>query len=534
MTKESRISFFWRSALVAFAYGLAYASLREISLAGITAINWIPIVALRFICLLLIPPRYWPALVVGEAIPIGYFNYLCVEQFGWAWALTGSAPPTIYFAAIIHVIRKQFPNFEKHISQYISQFLLCVFLVSLTVALHAMLNYSLIKQPAPDEPPVALLVYGSRVATSSYLSILTITPVLLLLAEGFQHVSGRNRFRPSSIVETLYNVHWRATGGLLATIALLTILGCYVRETIHSLALCGILATLIAAAWRHGWKSAALVGAAANLGVIILMPAHDDPLTIQAQCIIAALLSGALLLGARTTSSRKLEHSAASAKRLARRELFTMERMRLDHAAVLEALYSDTHEQAMRVMKDASKALPALNFTSHYLQLDILQSEHKRITTGMSPHVYWPFGGRRGPIEQTLREIGVQCQLLEPTMEDGVTRLSAELRPALYRLNCEATAYLMKHAPTHHVCLEATVRLQDGRPLVEATLDSKGRPMPLSKTTFDDLLVGLGVSYLSERRLRERARLYDGDVEISRPSTDRMRIVVRVMDKALR
>lgn len=535
MTTGSRTSFLRLSFFIALAYGLAYAGLRTLSLMSITSISWVPMAALRFVCLLFVPTRYWPALIAGEAMSIGYQNYACLDQFGLVWVMTASIPRILYVAPIMHWVRRHAPSMEKQASQNIGYLLSCMLLVSLAVGLHDALNYSLINQLAPGEQPIPLGLYGIKRIAGNYLSILTIVPVVLWLAEGFRHSTERGALRFGIVAKASRQVPWPATGVLITVIVFMTVLGFIVGQAMHVFALCGIVAALAAAAWRYGWQSIILVGAAANVGIVALIPSMNDLPTIQAQCVMAAILSVALMLAARTTSSREHESSIETARQLARREHFASERIRRDHACVLDGLIHDMRLQTMRVLQSArSGAISRRALAAHYQEFDAIHSAHRRITTSMSPPAWSNFGGNGGPMVGALGNIGVQCMLLEPTHEPGASRLPAQLTLALYWLKCETLVYLMKHAPTDRVVLHMATSAQTGRTVTTITLSSVGECKPMPQSIYDELQLGLGVAYLNERRLRERVRLYDGDLEMVPIAPGQMQIVLTVVHHTAR
>jgi signal transduction histidine kinase len=152
----------------------------------------------------------------------------------------------------------------------------------------------------------------------------------------------------------------------------------------------------------------------------------------------------------------------------------------------------------------------------------------------MSPMAWWQFGGEEGPIVEALNDIGVKCFILYPTLEDDAPRLSMELTPALYRLQCEAVGYLIKHAPTDDVRMHLRLDIENNRPLITTRVSSVGTPLEITKADYDDFLVNIGVAHIGERRLRERAQLYDGDLEIEPSPHHRMMITLRVRDKPIR
>lgn len=533
---ESRLSFLRRCLGAALVYGVVYATLRELSLAAVTDVNWIPVAGLRFACLLLVPTRYWPALVMGEAVALGYENYQCLSLFGLPWTVVASVPRMLYIAPLVYAMRKQLPNREKGLSDNIVALLLCIFLASVASALHGVLNYSLLKQLAPGEQPVPLWMRGSQVIISNYLSMLTMTPVALWIA-GWSRAATFRQLKSGLFLRAFSDAQWRGACTLLAVIAVLVVVGDHVSESMHELVLCGMLAALTTAAWRYGWQCAALVGAAANMGVIMLATKHDDLGTVQMQCIIAIIMSGLLLLGVRTTSERLSAQRERMSRRLARRELFTIERNRLAYACVLDNVFSNTRKQTMRMMHTARTALPSGSMARHYQQFDFLHQEHQRLTAGMSPRAWWQFGGPDGAIAQALEEIGISCEI-GGSQGAEVFRLPTELSIAIYRLSCEAALYLVKQSPSDHVYLSLDVlRGAHGWVRVSVTLESIGRPLAKTGDTYErlaleQLQLSLGASGLNEQALRNRAQLYGGDVQIMQTASKRLRIVLSVADHA--
>jgi len=530
---EIRLSFFTRSALVGVAYGLTYAILREVSLSDISVINWIPVAGLRLVCLLLVPMRYWPAMIVAEAISVGYENYQCLDNFGMPWVVAASIPRMLYTAPIVYVLRKQLPGLAKCLSQNISGLLLCIFLASVAAALHSMLSYSLTERLAVGEQPIPLWALGSRAMTSTYLSMLTIAPVALWVVPVL-HRAVKLR-SVGEIFRAIGRTPWLGTSMLLVLTIGLVMLGHADDGAMHTLAIGGILAGLTAAAWNYGWQSTAIVGAVANLGIVAIMPTQDDLVTIQTQCLLAVATSGLLLFGARTTSSLQSIEREEASRRYVRGELFSVERNRLAYAYLLDDVFGSARKEAMRLMHVARRALPAGAIAEHYRELDSLYQKHQSLTESLSPREWWLFGGQNGPIAQTLDQVGVVCEIREDPQAQDQYRLSAELSIATYRLSCEAVTLLMKHAPSDHVCMSMIsfpLDLQDEGG-IEVTIEGLGNPVVDVDDVHERVQLGLGASGLSEQALRDRVRLYDGHLKVGQTSTGHMRIVFRVADKAL-
>jgi hypothetical protein len=85
-----------RHVAVVIAYVLGYELLRSF-----TVSHWILTAGLRLSCLLLTPYRYWPALAVGELLPLAYLGYDCYDQFGLAWSIAAAIPPVVLGMPIV-------------------------------------------------------------------------------------------------------------------------------------------------------------------------------------------------------------------------------------------------------------------------------------------------------------------------------------------------------------------------------------------------------------------------------------------------
>ncbi|KAG9613615.1 hypothetical protein KCV01_g1086, partial [Aureobasidium melanogenum] len=73
------------------AIAAAYAACYEVT-RHVTFSHWILTAGLRLACLLLLPMRYWPALAVGEALPMAENAIVCLKQFGAPWVVSASVP----------------------------------------------------------------------------------------------------------------------------------------------------------------------------------------------------------------------------------------------------------------------------------------------------------------------------------------------------------------------------------------------------------------------------------------------------------
>jgi signal transduction histidine kinase len=185
------------------------------------------------------------------------------------------------------------------------------------------------------------------------------------------------------------------------------------------------------------------------------------------------------------------------------------------------------------MMQTARAVLPASVIAEHHRQFTDLHQQHQRLTAGLSPRAWWQFGGPDGPIAQTLEQLGVTCEIREPSSAAGLCTLSTELSIALYRLSCEAVAYLMQHAPSRHVSMEMTARAADGQSIVvDVIVQSTGEALPPLADAYHPFLLSLGASGLSEQALAHRLQLYDGHLQVVQTSPQHMHMLLRVSEPA--
>jgi hypothetical protein len=77
--------------VVAVAYAFVYLAVQIVSTR-----QWPIAFPLRVMCLLLVPRRYWAAMVVGEIGPMVYLNLECLDNFGPTWVMLNSIPGLLF------------------------------------------------------------------------------------------------------------------------------------------------------------------------------------------------------------------------------------------------------------------------------------------------------------------------------------------------------------------------------------------------------------------------------------------------------
>jgi len=91
-----------RHVAVAVLYFAGYTALRHISFS-----YWFLPSGIRLLCLLLVPYRYWPALLAGEMISMGKLSYDCLETLGLSWSLLNLFPSIALAMPIVRWCRNR-------------------------------------------------------------------------------------------------------------------------------------------------------------------------------------------------------------------------------------------------------------------------------------------------------------------------------------------------------------------------------------------------------------------------------------------
>ena len=125
MSHGIRWSVWLRHGAVALCYALGYALLRQVSWS-----HWLLFTGYRLSVLLLVPYRYWPALVVGEMGPLTYVSLSCLESFGWVWSSLMLVPPIAVAMPVVKACRDRLNMIPARGPVRMGTVLVCTLVVS--------------------------------------------------------------------------------------------------------------------------------------------------------------------------------------------------------------------------------------------------------------------------------------------------------------------------------------------------------------------------------------------------------------------
>lgn len=286
-TSNDRVA--WTQMVAAAAaYAACYELTRHFSFS-----HWILPTGLRLACALLVPRRFWPALVIGETLPVLENAALCIPRFGMVWGLLASTPLIAPCMLLVTWIRRYAGIYRDsgEINMPMILFATAGAAVITAVFTEAALLAALASSPGswPEIDPVA---YFFAYLLGAYLGALTLTPTILALRERF----ARTEQVSWSIAWTSPVARELVFGALPVLLALR--LGALSTEghLQQGLRLAMALPVVILTA-RHGWRAAAVAGMVASIALASTSSTLMDPKMIQTQVVLALVVSTALMAG---------------------------------------------------------------------------------------------------------------------------------------------------------------------------------------------------------------------------------------------
>jgi two-component system, NarL family, sensor histidine kinase FusK len=497
-----------RHIAVAIGYGIASFYFRELSVR-----EWEILAGLRLAALLLLPYRYWPALVLGEC---GYYVYQaidCVGTWGVAWSLCAAPPPIIYVIPIMYWVRQRWSPIEKHVI-HMGRLLACALILSVVLAVRSISLFFVMKH-LPSGYVVDYPVFTTDYFLGNYLGILSITPLALLIYQVMDGMTWRQLNRRIASSRLLFESMCLVAPLLafLFWIALTASSETQVRQIVQI----AMFLPIVWLALRHGWQGAAVGGAAATCVVMILTPAHHDYDTFRAEAIVAFAISTMLLMGGRIAA---LDYSATQeridfrmALALAQRNVYVGEmQLRMTSQALDQV--RETVQAGFTLMMGRLRHLqPAVDDRGYQRHASFAQDQLFRLADGLYPVALrergLPNALRDGTLARVLGEGGLAyaCDL-----RGYVSKLSSTLRMTIYRVIWEAITdgCLKKDVSQIRVRVRGTDR--HSRLGVVMTIYFQVDPIGAGLIRWDDMLPNLVrvSSGLGLQAIQDRAAIFEG------------------------
>jgi len=293
-----------RYLAVAGAYAACYEVTRYFSFS-----HWMLPAGLRLACLLLVPKRFWPALAVGEAMPVAEMAFLHTSVFGIAWALSASIPPIVFCMPVVAWLRNRAPlvlgDGQINMSLIVCATLICA---AVTSAENSAVLTTMVMSDGSPGPAMTVAIFLVWFL-GAYLGALALVPTILGLRE-------RLAAQPHGVVTWQAIRHsplFRDTLLIaLPSLAALTVLTSVTSDGALQCARIAMGLPVIAMAWRHGWHGASVSSLLASIAIASTAFKPQDPAMIQAQAILAFIVTTSLLFGVRIARRQAALHLLAA------------------------------------------------------------------------------------------------------------------------------------------------------------------------------------------------------------------------------
>lgn len=283
---------------IAAAYGVIYQVALYVSFP-----QFLLTTGLRLACLLLLPMRYWPAIAIGEGLPLAENAVLCADRFGIPWAILASFPTVALWMPLLKPIRKRWPLYDPDGRLRMPMLLVATLGAAvITAAITTVTLIAALMHSPGKWPEISPVDFFFAYVLGAFLGALTLTPVILALHERARAL-GDAPFSLSVIWHSALfrDVFWWVFPALacMAWLAATTH-----DDTLRQAARLALLWPVLGLAWRHGWHGTAVGGMGASLALAFTAKGLLDPATIQVQMVLAFALSGTLLVGTRKQTLR--------------------------------------------------------------------------------------------------------------------------------------------------------------------------------------------------------------------------------------
>lgn len=274
------------------AVAAAYAAVWEVA-RYFSFSHWMLPAGIRLACLLLVPRRYWIALVAGEALPVMTNGLMLISQFGWWYGLFASFPVIIPCIPVMLWLRRRaslfLPDGSVNMLLFGTASLVCALLAA--IVNDVMLAGALWPtEPGQAVPYVRLLQAFFAYLLGSYLGALTLAPSLVALRLLVQQKDLRTIWQGPLARDLALAAGFLAIGAFgAAHLDGAALMACRIAMVLP----------VLFVALRHGWHGAALCGTLASVALATTSAIVRDPAMIQAQAVFAAVLSTILMVASR-------------------------------------------------------------------------------------------------------------------------------------------------------------------------------------------------------------------------------------------
>ena len=500
---------------VCVGYAFAFCAIHA---ANTAAAHWHVYAGFQLICLLLIPYRYWPALLIGEAVPNAYFAWQCLPDFNATWVAVRMIPEVLLCMPIVWFSRERLGVFPtKHLVN-IKALLSCFALVAVVISAY---NFALISTlgitSGPFRPrPLIAAIYLS----GNYAGLLTIVPWALIARLDYRKrrmTALLHRLRSSRLLAD-------AAGMAIPVIVLMAMMANYVSNAPTQLLQ---TAMLIPATWltfKHGWRAAALAGTVVIVCNGILQPRTPTPGPAEMTTVICLAVRAMYALGAKVSAQRLRDERERIATQevhdMARQQLMATEHRMRRAAERLEFVAGSLHIANSQTLQHMRRILPNIETHAFYKQAVKAHEQVYMLAESLHPSA-WRDRGLPAALNETLARaldeagLSYRCEI----GGRGFMFLESAVHTAIYRTACESIVYVTSDITCSSVKLIVRAGETNRRRWVvvrvEGCLDANG----VAKGVYfsaprRELAVKLGTNLSDVQGMRAHARTFDGMLHV--------------------
>ncbi|XRD87430.1 hypothetical protein ISN72_17430 [Dyella nitratireducens] len=467
---------------------------------------------LRIACLLLVPYRYWPALVAGELVPLAYRCLAHVDDFGLTWALLASVPPIMLAMPVIWWFRERAVLFPRPDLVDIKKLLYCIILLSLLWAAAGSAIVSTVHLRSGQYRIPTGIAFSLFI--DFYMALLMVAPWVVIA-----RIHPREALRPLPswrVIAT--NSAMRDVAIAAALFVVLTMLHRVVDEAIKPAVMLVLFFPALGLTLKHGWRACVFGATLCLISICLLVEWRPDPGVQQIQAVLAFAITGLYVFGARLSTQmwmfEQLQHETLQTRQVAKRSLASGEDRLQQTSQALECVVGILRMDYTRIMQ---RFIPEALRDDYSQDFWNVQREVYQLAESIHPSA-WRERGLAAALEETignaLREVGISYSCDTPGRR--LRFLSEALQAVLYRMACEAAA-TMSASPA---CIGVHLALRTGRhhgaPWVALRMDgmleaSQAAYGILQARARQNVASKLGAGIKTDSELRLLARLFHGD-----------------------
>jgi len=490
---------------IAVSYGVVITLVRQVSIS-----HWMLLTGVHVCVLLLMPYRYWPALIAGEMVSLVPSSITGVDK-GLFWQILNVIPSTILLAPLVYWVRQRWHLFQKTNALPAWKLLVLALMASIIVTAISVVFFAIIKVPSGYvrhyDQAIAYWMLGD------YLGILTVVPPVLLVRQLWQ----QERWPDKLAIN--FTVAESITYAMVAFVVLIW-LGISTPSLRHIAQVIMFLPVLWLA-MRHGWPGAALGGMVANIAVVVLMPERHDVDTLQAQVIIAIVISTMLLVGNRISElHQRADQDHANlrmAMALAERNALRGDMWLRKTSRALEQLHRTVEATHMAMLKRLRLLSPNYDYDNEHYEKPAITIPRQlyQIADAIYP-VTWGNRGLRGALREgsllgMLEEYGIAYRY---DVRGSLSLLSPGLHLSIYRIICEAIADACVNRMLSAVMVQIRCGGHYDHGWVVLSIHLHAQPAALERIHWEALIPGAArsASGAGRRAINDRAATYQGQV----------------------